>query len=256
MSFLKRAFQNLFVLLRSLLFFVFKVSSWNTLKTVGNAYISLFTILVPILGYLVFTSNLTLIGIERVLIFAEKWGMDIDTLGDDGLIRLKMTYVGLSIVGLSTLAFQILCPKTIKTYADAREFTLTSISVSHNDGIEHISDRLNKGVWYQFFSNENGNNSVSFKDAYEGAAPNVMARVTVDATLKRSPWLELNTDQLNKAYLILYEWENLSLVVVRSLLLVGFAVGYGIALIPSLQILKEPAIEVYNYISILLVSDP
>lgn len=225
-----------------------KFLPWESLKTVGNSYVSLFTIIVPIFGYLIFTSNLALIGVEQVLDFASRWGADLNSVTQESLIRLKMSYVGLSLVGFSTIVFQIFCPKSIKGYRDSRDFTLTAISVAHHSGLINLQEKLSKKVWYRYAVTENGDDSLNFNKSYVGTNPSVRARATEDSILKRSEWLEQNTDQMNKAFLTAYELDNLSLLAIRLPLVLGFTSGYILSVIPSIQLLWPPTKDVFHHL--------
>ncbi len=106
------------------------------LKAIGNSYISIVTVVVPIFGYIVFSTNLSIAALANSLQVIESWGISPPDLGDNELIKLKMSYVGLSIVGLTTIAFQIICPPEIKSYTDVRQFSSESITVAYSDGVE------------------------------------------------------------------------------------------------------------------------
>lgn len=107
----------------------FRFAAWSSLKTVGSSYISIATIIVPVFGFLIYSSNLTLIGLEQANEIGKRYGFELGEVSGDRLLRLKMTYVGLSIVGYATIAFQVFCPKSVQSYKDEREYTLDSGAV-------------------------------------------------------------------------------------------------------------------------------
>jgi len=224
------------------------MSSWDSLKKIGSSYVSLISILVPIFGYVVFAADLTTIGYSALLEYAESRGIQVDIDTPASFLRLKMTYVGLSIVGLTALAFKIVCPKTISVYEDAPEYAHSSISVAHEGAMESIKSELKKRPWFDDAVRNQGDSTIELKNSYEGASPTIRARIKDDARLRRTEWIEQNHDQLNKAFLTLYDRENYSLFVFRILVFLGFAVGYVITLLPGLQMLDQPLKEVFGYL--------
>ena len=226
----------------------FRLGSWSQLKSVGNSYVSIVTVVVPIFGYVLLSANFSVAAIASGLEVLDTWGIQPPNLGGDGLIRLKMSYVGLSIVGLTTIAFQIACPAEIKAYVDNNDFTLQSINVAYSDALAALADRLNKGRWYHELIHPDISSKVNFKDSYQGKNPSVKARISVDAQLNRGVWLDKNTDHLNKAFYLAYEWQNYSLMLLRWIILLGFTTGYLLTLVPSLYMLSGPLTDVFRHL--------
>jgi hypothetical protein len=228
---------------------IFSAGKWSTLKTIGNSYISVVTILVPIFGYVIFSSSLGFTALTNALEIAADWGLTAPELKDGGLLRLKMSYVGLSIVGYSTIAFQILCPGEVKAYSDSRAFTLDANSVAHDEGIQDIVNKLSEGVWYHSLLHPSMDTTVSISTHYDGSAPSIRAREKKDKPkLNRSVWFEKNLDQLNKAHQLIFDWKDHSWFPVRWLILAGFLCGYILTVIPSIQMLAGPFLDVFSAI--------
>ena len=230
---------------------LFRLASWSSLKTIGNSYISVVTILVPVFGYLVFSTNLGLVAASKAADYITSWGIDMRSFETSSLIKLKLSYVGLSLVGYSTILFQIFCPPPIQKYDDERDFVLKSISVSHVDDLERLSSEIKRGVWYQHWVDKSQAPELFIKSTYQGASPSMTARTkTVDGkmeTLARSPWLEQNLDQLNKGYATSYQRSDFSRLILRLPIFFGFLIGYGVAVTPSLQMLGPYLSEVFYY---------
>lgn len=222
------------------------------MRKIGNSYVSLISILVPVFGYIVFAADLFSIGYAAALDFAASKGVELQIDAPINFLRLKMTYVGLSVVGLTALVFKVSCPKTISVYKDGTDFALQSIEVAHEGSMDRIRSDLAKPVWYQNSLESYDGTEIELKNNYEGSSPSIKARIDKRARLKRSEWLEQNLDQLNKAFLMIYERDNFSLFPLRILILLGFAIGYAITLIPGLQMLVPTLSEVFTYLKTLV----
>jgi hypothetical protein len=227
---------------------LFRIGSWDSLRTIGNSYVSLISILVPVFGYLIFAADFFSIGYAAALDFAESKGVELQIDLPTNFLRVKMTYVGLSIVGLTALLFKITCPKNISVYEDGTDFALKSIEIAHEGSMDRIRKDLDRPVWYQKALETYDGSTIELKNHYEGSLASVRARVGDQARLKRSEWIEQNLDQLNKGFLMKYERVNFSLFALRAIIFVGFALGYFITLVPGLQMLGPPFVEVITYL--------
>jgi len=108
-----------------------EISSWATLRKLGNSSIARATIIVPVLGYL-----LILNGDFMEWVSADKaincFSYDADNCPNSAMIpmiytpawRLVFVYFGLALTGIATLLYGWFCPFSHKKYGDALDYAL------------------------------------------------------------------------------------------------------------------------------------
>ena len=224
--------------------------SWMTLKGIGASYLSTITIAVPLIGYLVFFGNYTngiytidagIIG-KYDVVYGEKFDF----------IRLKMTYVGLSVVGFATILFKLFCPNEVSSYKDERNFIEDSISTSFTSEVHRKIENINAWSWRKKVTE--GRRDFAGEEGEEFNKSRAARDVNRDGLkLSRSDWLEKNQGLLNEVYSITYKKANASFIFVRYVTLMGYATGFTLILIPSLQIFYSIYIEVKDYLGTVLL---
>lgn len=236
---------------KDILRFFVNFPSWVTLKGIGASYLSTITIAVPLIGYLIFFGNYTngvytidvgVIG-KYDIVYGEKFDF----------IRLKMTYVGLSIIGFATILFKIFCPNEVNSYKDERNYIESSISTSFTSEVHRKIDDINSWSWRKQFVEGIRNFS---DDEVQEFNKSRAAKSTNPKGMKlnRSDWLEKNQDLLNEVYSITYKNKNASFIFARYAALLGYVLGFILILIPSLQIFYSVYVEVKDYVEMVLLA--
>jgi hypothetical protein len=225
--------------------------SWKTLKGIGASYLSTITIAVPLIGYLIFFGNYTngvytidvgVIG-KYDVVYGEKFDF----------IRLKMTYVGLSVVGFATILFRLFCPNEVSSYKDERNYVEDSISTSFTSEVHRKIDAINSWSWRRQFVE--GIRDFSDDEVQEFNKSRAAKDISPEGMkLSRSDWLEKNQDLLNEVYSITYKSANASFIAARYATLIGYALGFILILVPSLQIFYSVYVEVKEYVETVLLS--
>jgi hypothetical protein len=208
--------------------FAMKLFQWDVLKVIGGSYLSAFTIVVPLFGYLIFFGEFSN-GVFSID-FKNLIHLDVVYQGEIPLLRLKFTYVGLSLIGFTTIIFRVFCPKEISAYKDQRDYVESSTRTVYMQSLGRLRDDVVKGCWYSWM--------IPDVDAVSLAEiKNVSSHVgRGDFTLQRSDWLEKNLDSINLVLSLTYQIRNLSKIPIRILIIAGYAVGFILTIIPSLMV--------------------
>jgi len=226
--------------------FVFTVYSWHVLKIIGGSFLSSLTVAIPLLGYLIFFGSYSN-GVYQLDI--KNLGSYEITFGEDfGFIRLKLTYVGLFIIGFTTIIFKVFCPAEVSNYRDDRGYVEHSIATSFPDEVQRYQDWVKQRFWYAF--------SLPVLDAARTAE--LINENTSKASkihnggqktpLERSEWLEKNLNAMNSIYSAGYQIKDHSNFLTRSFVLAGYLVGFLLTLLPSFQVFGEVLVETIVYL--------
>ena len=173
---------------------IVKLYAWNVLKTIGGSYFSSFTIFIPLFGYLIFFGSF--IGGIYTIDLANFGKFNIGTEYGFHFMKLKMTYTGLSIIGLSSIIFKIFCPKEISAYKDGREFIENAVATSYPDEIRRYRDEIANNFWYD--------SAVTGIDKCRGVElieTNISRAAEIHGIsnnpLPRADWLDKNLNSIN-----------------------------------------------------------
>lgn len=229
--------------------FMLTVFRWSVLRTIGASYLSTITILVPFIGYVIFFGNFqgTTFSIDFLSLH-----QDLTVPQSEAFINIRMTYVGLSIVGFSTIIYKIMCPEAVSAYRSKREYILAMVDVTFSAHALSINENLQERQWFTFAVDRR-------------IKPEVVQLTEVDSTmattarnkgsarfLERTEWLEANLNALNYIFSRNYEQSDVSLFGVRAVVFAGYATGFIVLLIPSLSVFIPQFISVKNYVAALL----
>lgn len=222
------------------------IHSWQTLKIIGGSFLSSFTIAVPLFGYLIFFGSYA-DGTYKID-FLRIGNLSFDVGGQFDFIKLKLTYVGLSVIGFTSIIFKIFCPNEVARYRDGREYVESSVATSHPNELEHQLLYIRSVPWYRFAIVDleaarsrkiEHNDSSQARKAHNGGK---------SSELSREDWLDKNLNTMNSIYSTRYQIRNLSLFPLRTVILIGYLAGFWIALIPSAQVFSRVAQDAKVYL--------
>lgn len=219
--------------------------SWHVLKIIGGSLFSGFTVIIPVFGYVIFYGSIKN-GIYYFDFTNFSWDKGI-AVSEFTFIRLKLTYIGLSIIGFSTIVYRILCPKEVASHRNEATFIEASVANTHNAEYARTLKDMVRKRWYDIAIPER----VEIQDIVV-----VGTRIRRSAThadigdqpLRRSDWLEKNLDGLNAVYSTKYKTTDYSRLFTRYVIFTGFLAGFIITLIPSIQIFYPTLIEVIAFL--------
>lgn len=207
--------------------------SWSVLKKIGASFLSALTIAVTLFGYLIFFGSFS----DGVYTFdfGDWSGVVMSTGQQHEFMRLKLTYVGLAIVGFTTIVFRICCPPEIAQFASESDFIESAISTSYDAAYaRQLTEARDSMRWYDAAIPGRAElSAVEVSSSRSNSAPGGDRNRRIPH--RRSDWLEKNLDGLNALFAVQYQTANYSLFVVRFILLLGFASGLLLTLIPSVQ---------------------
>lgn len=223
-----------------------KKVTWSTLKTIGGSKFAAAATILPLVGYLLFFSEVTISFIEnfeaslRQFIGIENKEKAQDVLDNQ---KLKMMYIGLWSIGFATLMFRLLCPKTIGDYLNEREYVENSIAVSNKSHFALTIQEIRNE-----FSCCHQVNSISEARQVEVQndirSPSGIARGSKE--LLRSDWLEKNSDSLSLVYRCKYEKDDLSMLYIRIIIGALYGVGLLTTLVPSANTFMIVVISLFS----------
>lgn len=227
--------------------FLVSVHSWHTLKVIGASYFSTFTIMVPLLGYLIFFGSLS----------EGTYSIDLKALGKHDVelginefefIRLKLTYVGLSIIGFTTIVFKMMCPKEVSVYRDDREYIENAIATAYPNSVDRLKAELSApNALSSTILAMHTVSDLSFSHTDERPAARI-ARPDGARLMNREDWLNNNLNALNQLFSVKYDVEDYSFLILRTLILISYVIGFVLVLLPSFQIFGPIAREVIAYL--------
>ena len=223
---------------------VFRAFSWSSLKTIGGSYFSIISILVPLLGYVLAALDVHPLLTEAL--FPDTRDSESSLVKQDSYIRIQISYVGLTLVGLTTIIFQILCPAVIRSFSSEISYANETISSASEVTSEQFSKYLSKKPWYAACLQAD-ESEVDFINSYKPQSPTTASRATANDRLNRTPWLEKNINSLNSASALKFQRENYKFLPMRFLIGLGFTVGYSLVLLPSLMFFWPHALEVLQW---------
>lgn len=206
---------------------------------------STYTIAVPLFGYIIFFGSIK----NGTYIFDIYQFSDanVTTSNLSSFINLKMTYVGLSIIGITTIVFRIVCPEEISVYRDKNNFVGNSINTTYADAYERTLYEVRKLRWFDFaVPGKEHLNSVEIHNKREPRSP--ISESKHIANLSRTDWIEKNFDGINEVYSVKFYTSDYSLIGIRYLLFLSYTTGFLVSLFPSLNILLPVANEVITYL--------
>lgn len=230
----------------SMISWPFLLIRWSVLRTIGASYLSTLTVVVPFLGYLIFFGSFQ--GSTFTIDFFAL-NTEIGVSESDSFIRLKLTYVGLSIIGFSTMIYKILCPSEVAIYKSMREYIQASIDVTFPSHARATITDISQKRWYDFAINKR----LAYQDVeivdVDGSRATKQRTGGQDRSLERTEWLEANQNALNYIFSRKYEQSDASGIVARIIVSVGYAAGFVLLLIPSVTIFWPRFLDVLGYVS-------
>lgn len=237
--------------MKSILLFLIRLYPWHVLKVIGASYLSTFTIVVPLFGYLIFFGQINdwvySIDISKI------GSVDLQISGAPSFIKLKLTYVGLSIIGLTTIVFRIFCPKEIVSNRDQKEYVESSVVTTFPSALERLQTEVVVSRWYDFALPEKTDLSdISVISTSDSLA--TRGRASAGYQLGRSDWLDRNLNAINAIYSVNYDSENISRFFLRTMICLAYAIGFVLTLIPSLEVFFPLLSEVISYLRMELPS--
>lgn len=230
----------------SIVSWFFLLVRWSVLRTIGASYLSTLTIAVPFLGYLMFFGSFQ--GSTYTIDFFAL-NAEIGVLESDSFIRLKLTYVGLSIIGFSTMVYKIVCPSEVAIYKSAREYIHSSIEVTFPSHAQTMISDISERRWYDFAINKRITpQNITIVDV-DGSPATRQRTGGQDRSLERTEWLEANQNALNYIFSRKYEQSDASRMLARCIVSFGYIVGFILLLIPSVTIFWPQFLTVTKYVS-------
>ena len=117
-----------------------RLPSWRALDSVGNSRLATLTILVPIIGYMILFNE----QIVEYFYLSRKyvWGEDQIINQQTASYRIFFIYFGLSFVGLGSLLFQIVCPRTIKGNRDLVQYVEKESKMGSAVRFKHLREEI------------------------------------------------------------------------------------------------------------------
>lgn len=208
--------------------------SWHLLRGIGASYFSTWTMIVPFLGYLILLGSIS----------GSTYSIDLSSIGvgdtatdtNGSFLRLKITYIGLSIIGYATILFRIACPSEISNSKDMDEYILAAPTISFPDDAKRKLERIQKKFWYERYIEGCGEaRAVALHE--ENRTRAALLHSDGEApSLDRDDWLNKNINSLNAISYLCYEIANYSKIPVRYLIFLMYFVGFIATLVPSVQI--------------------
>jgi hypothetical protein len=201
---------------------------------------------VPFLGYIILLGSIS----------GTVYSIDLSAIGigevsagaNGGLRRLKMTYLGLSIIGYATILFRLACPSEISKSKDLEDYILSAPSTSFPDDAKRKLDYIKQKFWYEkHIDGADSSRAVSLLD--EGR--NTASRMHHDGQkppLDRDDWLNKNINSLNSINYMVYEIKNYSKLPVRYVIFILYSIGFITTLIPSFEIFFSVFINTISYL--------
>jgi hypothetical protein len=208
--------------------------SWYLLRTIGGSYFSSWTMVVPFLGYLI------LLGSINDLTYS----LDLTSLGlgqvaaesSPGFMRMKLTFLGLSLVGFATITFRLSCPGEIAKYRDREHYILEAAKSSFPDEAKRKLQRVRRKVWYQAsIEGLDEARAVDIVESNQSTAAKMHSGGTAPS-LDRESWLDKNLNALNAVHSAEYEIASYSKLPLRHAIFLVYAIGFILTLYPSLQV--------------------
>lgn len=228
---------------------VMTVFSWHVLKVIGASYFSSATIVVPLLGYLIFFGSYT----DGVYTFDfGKFSMGVSLASESGgLIRLKLTYAGLALFGFTTIVYRLFCPQEISAHRDQQTFVESSIAASYGALVKRSIDDLRNGVWYKFAIRDYDEvNELEIRETPTNAV--ALRHHDRPPPLDRADWLEKNLDALNVVFSLTYEVRDYSAFFIRAVIIIGYISGFVLVMVPSLEVFSFVWTDVRAYLGTVL----
>lgn len=225
----------------------FLINRWSVLRTIGASYLSTLSIAVPFLGYFIFFGSFQ--GTTYTLDFMSL-STKIHIPESDAFIRLKLTYVGLSMVGFSTMIYKMFCPREVAIYKSMREYIQASLEITFPAHAVKIRDEILKGKWYNFalekpLSSAREDIQLAHTD---GTIATKMRSGGKARSLERTEWIESNQNSLNYIFSKRYEQADASVVGARYIIFSGYVGGFVFLLIPSVTVFIPQLFAVSEYI--------
>lgn len=209
------------------------VPKWDTLRIIGKSRLISLTILVPFIGYLILFNN------ELVSYFElSKEVMNLPetdkSISGGTITRLYYLYYGLTIIGISSIAFSFLCPNIVKNYRTEYEFSESEIK---------IMTGIRFGMLVSPFRQILEKESQEYKDlegyvsAYNGSwdtAEKIRSEFGHESVVIKNK--EIEASSFLNVLSFIWGYYIDSKLYVRALITLGYSVGFLLVLYPSLQV--------------------
>ena len=143
--------------------------------------------------------------------------------------------------------FRIFCPKEIVSYKDQKDHVESSVATAYPSAVVRLQERLSSKKWYDFALPEKSNlESIAVVSTTDSLA--ARGRAKAGHVLGRSDWLDRNMNGLNAIFSVNYDCENLSRFGLRTIVCLGYVVGFLLTMIPSLEVFFPLFQEVISYL--------
>lgn len=108
------------------------LGKWSTLSRIGNSYIAKSTILAPFIGAMILFNENIFQYMEPSKHFLQLIGFEpaIDNSSQYYQSRIYYLYIGLFLIGISSVIYSIFCPDTISNFSFIDEYTRSRVSLS------------------------------------------------------------------------------------------------------------------------------
>ena len=116
--------------------------SWDTLRTWGNNRLVQFTIVIPVVGYVILFST-ELSQYFQLLIDPEtNFSLNAETVS----YRLYFLYLGFCSLALGSLIYSFRCPAIIKTHGSAYDFIQKQSPIMHKERMNGMRSALGREI--------------------------------------------------------------------------------------------------------------
>lgn len=182
----------------------------------------------PFIGYLILFNNELVSYFELSNIFtgnSEKVG----ALSDGAISRLYYLYFGLTMLGITSIAFSFFCPITIKNHRNEYEYSESEVKIMTHSRLAVLVNPYEKLLKdkqedYKELESYIAIYRNSFADA-EKTCPSYETTVARSKELEEIAYLNV----LN----YIWSYQVKSKYIWRALIAIGYALGFGLVLYPS-----------------------
>jgi hypothetical protein len=189
---------------------------------------------VPFLGYVILLGSIS--GTTYSIDLSNVGLGTVESSPNGSFMRLKITFIGLSIIGFSTIFFRLICPREVSKYRDREDYIISACQSTYPEEAHRKKSRIQTAFWYdKFIDGCEASRNVELTDDNLTRAARIHHEGGVPP-LNREDWLDKNINSLNAIHSFEYEMMNYSLIGVRYPIFLFFSIGFILTLVPSVQI--------------------
>lgn len=211
------------------------VLTWDVLGIIGKSRILSLTMLVPFIGYLILFNNELVLHLKLATEIFGDVGND-ETVSRETLSRLYFLYYGLTLLGISSIAFFGLCPPIVKDHKSERSYLDSELKLMTHSRYASLVN-----TYEEILDKESAEykNLAEYSRKFQSAFDQAEKESRGDKRLVNQREAELKSEAYIDSLGFDWRFKIQSLLIARASIELTYAMGFILVIWPSLQVLFQ-----------------